>query len=238
MKKKLILLLLLSTVFLTGCSVDYELVVNSKKQVKEVGSFSELVSEIQKYDLSAKQFLKNKKETYQSVEEFDQYLVSTKASKEKANMRLVRWYQDFDKYLASPIFSMLYEKGAITQNNQEFMFTTTGDFYYSNLYSTEEFDMEMPMGDVNIKIRFHNKVTASNADLVDEKLNTYIWKINKDTKNKPISFTLGNEKRYDIIFLDFVADNFLYISIISVIILVVLGIMIRLFIQNRRNNKI
>ena len=110
---------------------------------------------------------------------------------------------------------------------------------YNSSFFISEIDPTLNVEDITVNIRFHNKVVENNADKYDEKTNTYTWVLNADPASGNVMYSIDkNEKRYDIIFQDFINDNLF--TIIASGVILVSGLLIYLYFRNKNRvmNKI
>ncbi len=238
-KKIKCLSILLITLLLSGCTIDYNLVVTHKKEVIERVYYNESKELLKSLKIDSKQYLNDK---YLS----NKYMTSQYGYKlkkiNKINYVTGMTYKKFDSlksYSDSFLYTYLFEGAKIEKIDNITTFSTTGEYYYQNLFPSGYFDApKLLPSEVVINIRFYNDVVSSNADRVDTFTNTYTWYITNEDKNKNIVFSINNKTRYDIIVIDFFITNS-KIIIIGLVSLLLIFLIINYFIKmSRQNNEI
>lgn len=193
MKKKILVILVV--LLLTGCKVEYNLVIDENLKVKEEINMTGTDSFFADYPLTSKiNVLKmmldtgNRKEMlisngyhYDVVEDNTPYIKVTKN------------YDSLDDYVDKTLFiSQYFEKldvinnnGIVTVKSEGFMPIEEDD---SERYFIEYF---------TLKIQVPYKVTDSNAYKVDEKTNTYFWYITNTDESSSIVLTFDSSTKYN-----------------------------------------
>lgn len=236
-KKKFVLLFCL--LCLTGCTVDYNLTIDTNKKVTENSTFSLSNNIIEKNDLKPKDFLEEKKNSYSSFLESKGYSSKFAVNKEFVTGNIQKEYDSITDYINSDIYKMMFTSAKINDTGNVYTFESDG-YYYDGIFTSMVEGEENIMGieKINIKVKFYNKVIKTNADQVDEKNNIYTWTVTKNDQTKKIYFQLSSKKRYDIILLAFLSQYKLYLWIgIACIIGIILGYFI-IKAQIRRRNRI
>ena len=239
MKKVKLLLILFISFTLTGCTVDYNLLVNDKKEVEEVIKIANSNEAILKNNESVNLYLSEQINVHKQIKLFDNYKFTKHVGKVSSYIVMERKYPSLKDYTGSPAFKNLFENATVIQNEEYTSFNTVGTYYYSNVYGEpEQPDPEFSMGDINVKIKFYNKIIDSNADKIDENNNTLEWNITSKDLEKYIYFKISNDKRYDIIVLDFIMRNKMTF-IISLGLLISISLVVLLtHINFKKNNRI
>ncbi|MDD3392816.1 MAG: hypothetical protein PHE54_04680 [Bacilli bacterium] len=226
------------TLLITGCSVDYNLVITEKREVKESTIIEISKESLADLDMTADEFIDSKIQSYKSYSQFNEYEISKKFSLNNAVMRIKRNFTSLEDYVGSVLYYKVFESGNISEEDDTLTFETTGDYNYNNFfYNSLDLNSQIPT--ININIRFYNEVLDSNADKVNTFTNTYTWYISPDDINeKQITFTINNKIKYDIIIIDFLINYMIEIvSGIIVISILILGIL--LFKRmHKKNNEI
>lgn len=222
-KKTKIIFILLFVLFFTGCNVDYNVLVDDKKQVQEsirfVNSNDNILVNNEDVDL----YLTTQIDAYKKIPLFKNYRFSKKIGKTFSYVTSNRRFSSLEEYRNSPVFNHLFEYAEVTNENGIVTFKTTGKYYYENAFSDNYDDPLFFINSITIKMKFYNNIIDSNADMVDKKNNVLIWNINSNNTEKTIYFKIGKDKRYDIIILDYVYRNQTNIIIgMSIIVIIVL----------------
>ena len=238
MKKFKLLLLPIMILFLTGCTVDYNVIVTSKHQVIEDITISKLIETINEEGYTAqetKQAMDNSYKSYFKKNNFDYKFDITKKALE---VNLKRKSNNFNKIRRLTYFQSLFNDADIENKNGIYSFKTNGDYMPEDLFfdSSNISDVE-GVTRVNLNVQFHNVVLESNADSYNKETNTYTWILTGDLKEKSIEFKLSNKKRYDII-VKYIWKNYsIRIIIFTVLFLLALIFIIRLLILNHKHSK-
>ena len=121
----------------------------------------------------------------------------------------------------------LFEGANIEEDDNLFVFETTGDYLYNDIFSVDLMsDYIYNLDSITVKIKFYNKVVNHNADSVDEKNNIYTWVLSKDNNYDNIMFQLSNEVKFGIMIKDYLSQHkFIFVIIGGVILLIVVLIM-------------
>ncbi len=237
MKKKLCILLFI-IVLLTGCSANYDLLINDKKEVYESITFTDTNESILSYSESVELYLTQQIESYKGIKEFSAYDFVKKEGSSSSGVIMSKKYRTLKDYSTSYILRFLFEDVNIIQNTEYTSFETVGGYNYSNLYGEEQLDPDFFLEKINIKIKFYNNIIDSNADKVDEKGNILEWNITSEDLLKSIYFKIGNEKRYDIIFLDTFNRNIKNIMFVAIFFVIVIFTIIFMKNKFQKNNNI
>lgn len=242
-KKSLFKIMLLGVIcsLLAGCTVDYNIVIDSKNRVREnivINIPNTLLNE----DKSPKKVLKTKIDGYKAIPFYKDYNFKNKVKKDYSIVNIKRTYENLKEYAESPILNDLYENITVVESKDYTIFKTVGSYNYDYLYGTVSEPIgpsdEKPMKDVLVRIQLHNKLIESNADMVDEKNNIYTWNFSPNQTTKFIYIKYSKEKRYDIIIKSFFRNNMGIFMIGSSVIIGALVLVIYVYIRIVRVNKI
>lgn len=240
MKKYKYILLIIMIFILTGCSVDYSLNINSDEKVEET-----VIIITNNNDLTNAYggTIKNAADMY-----INSYKVFFKEHNIKSRYNindnetifyLTKTYENLEEYANSVFFTNLYQSAIVNRKNSSVRFSNAGDYYGNILFGdTDTFvDNAQYIDDLNITMKFQNKIITANADESDEENNIYKWHINKK-EFKNIVFEVSNEKRYDIIIKEFLETKIIYIEIGLTISAAVIITALYFYIHNKRINKL
>ena len=234
MKKVMILIIMLT--FITGCTIKYDIRIDSNLKVKETIRITEDNDILGIYNHDLKVIPKQRIDEYKNISGFRQLKLKKEIfQNDKTGGIIEANYNSLDDYSKSGTFTSLFNSLSVNESSSVAT-VTISDYNYSFF----EFDEEgTQIDDVEVSIRFHNKVVSSNSKSYDKKTNTYTWVLGRNSNTKSITFEIDkNTKRWDIIIQDFINENLVTI-IITGIILVVAGIIaLRFYIRNRNLNKI
>lgn len=234
MKKFMLFIGLLFSVFcFSGCTVKYNLLIDSKKRVTENVSLLDFNDNFLKYSPSVKDFLN----TYSK--NFEGYSVKNVITKSESGYNLTKKYPSIEAYKKSKFFQNAFEDAIIEDTDDVYKFNTSGEYYRNNIFTVPlESVFRYSIDEVEVNIKFYNEVLTHNADKVDKSNNTYTWIIKKEDSFKSIEFNLSDKVRNDLMIKDFISENKLLLLIFGGIIFVVVMCVKGFFGIMERNNKI
>ena len=218
MKKKIIILIIL-LLSVTGCTTDYNLIV-------EDDSITENIIAVIPSNTATKQSSKSKIESDNQIipfinntqyvfDENDGVTYNKTVKKDKANNYIVNLYYryTFNEFLKSKAYNRCFKESYINkEGNGTIPVVFKGKFYC--LYGDT----------INVNITSSRKVLGNNADIVNG--NTYTWIIDNNNKdNTDIQILFSNEK---------VSNTSNTITLILVGILIIIIIIDIYIIRNKR----
>lgn len=226
--------------FLTGCNINYNVLVDAEKHVEEKIEMFVRNKDVTLYDKDVTGYLINKINKYKRMEEYQPYQFYRKTGEESSSITLTRKFKSLKEYSKSPILGNVYEFVVVEEDDNSISFKTTGDFYKVNIYG-DYVDTVAFIEKITIKFKFYNNIIESNADNFDKKSNTLTWTIDVNDDEKHLYFRIGNDKRYDIILLDKLFKNINWIiTVIGAIgiICVLLLLCLKFYKISKRNNEL
>lgn len=237
MKNKLKLLLIIPLLFVTGCSINYNLRVDSNLNFKENATISEKNDVLNIYNKNLKLVPDQKFSQYESFDGFESYDLKKKLFEKDSTGGIVEaWFNGIDKYKKSLLLTSVFSDINVTNYGNISSIQFIG--YNPSVFVSEE-DEEFQMDDITVNIRFHNEVVENNAQSYDEKTNTYTWVLNENKESGNIMFSIDqSKKRYDIIIKDFFSDHLATIITLSVLAFAVIVAACVLYSKNQKSNKI
>ncbi|MDD2518617.1 MAG: hypothetical protein PHI05_03540 [Bacilli bacterium] len=239
MKKIKILLILLIMIIITGCDVDYKAIVDSNYRVKETVKFIGDNKTIAEKGYNVDLYLTEQIETHENISLFKGYNFIKKIGKTDSFVTIDRQHRNLEDYSRSPVFNQLFESAAVVYDEDTVTFNTTGENYYKNFYNNDDLvDPDFYVDKITIQMRFHNNIIESNADSTDEATNTLTWNVSSSKELKKIYFKIGNDKRYDIILMDYVIENKIKFISILLTLLVVGGVTLKFYENYKKNDSI
>lgn len=216
--KKLIILLLI-TIFLSGCSADYKLfyydgVYSENLEITNLNNNENFVNTVN--DSFEKIFVVDYTNNYGDMNEQDvinNYSTYNKTlidENDKYGIKFNYDYKKQDNIINSNIINNLFDSVMINDN-------------YINIYNSKNiFSYYDNLDNITIKFESDKNVKESNADEVRD--NIYYWYINKDNYvNKNIKITFDNDSKFVSQYKKNVTsflDYFIYIFLIFVLILI------------------
>ena len=234
MKEKILLIILL--IFcITGCSADYDLVITDKKKVYEKVVLLDENDNILKTSDSIDYFLLYKKKQFTSLG----YNVENIKKDQQSGFNLSNNYDSLNEFIETSMMKSLFENANIEDDNNLFIFETTGQYLYNNIFTIDILsDYIYNLDEIKVKIKFYNKVIKHNADYADEKNNVYTWILSKENNYDNIMFQLSNDVRYDIKYADYLNRNKIVFIIIGIVIVLIIFTFLQLKKIIKRNNSI
>lgn len=238
--KKIIILLSLC-LFLTGCTIDYNIVMKNDKSIVENSNIRIYNSELKNYNYTLEEIRKGKEESYKDFLKKLHYKYDFKIVDNNVDIILNRTSDSIKEIEKNPYFQGVYNTIKVDETNDTY--TVIVDSIY-NGYKTfnpdETIGIDIRPTQFNLNIKFMNDVISSNADKKDEKTNTHTWIFDKNTKDKSIIFTVKNnknekvktEKKNNKI------DFKILIIIIFAMLIIFISFLVLVIIKNNKNNKI
>lgn len=220
---------------LTGCSVDYNLLITNKKRIIENVTLLDENDNILKYNDSIEYFLLYREKNFTSLGYKSKNLIG----KEFSGLYLTKEYDNFNDYIGTSIMNNLFEKANVEENENLFIFETSGKYLYNDVFSLDIMsDYLYKLDEINVKIKFYNKVVNHNADFVDEKNNIYTWILSKDNSYDNIMFQLSNDVRIDVMFWDYIRRYKVTLLVVGLVIIVLVFGIFSLKKVMKKNNSI
>lgn len=191
--KKIIFICLLCLIF-CGCTVNYNIVIDDKKNISEAIVINYSKSKLIGYDMSLEEFAKNRNEAYKQI--LNEYGFKSEYNIENniLTFNLKRENSSLKKINEMYEFQKIYNLISIIENEDGYTLKTDGDYNGIDLFkSDEEYGSTFNLDNLVINIQFYNKIIKSNADSCDENTNTCTWKYDSKTTEKTIEVELSNE---------------------------------------------
>lgn len=234
MKNKYKLLLVFVFMFITGCSTKYNLTIDSNLGIRETATILEDNVVLEIYDANLKLIPEQKFYQYKSFPQFKSYKLRKKLFDSNKTGGIVESkFKNIENFKESILFSEMYNDISVDQYGNIVNIHFIG--YNASLFKPTA-DPLFFMEDIEVNIKFHNVVMESNAQKYDEKTNTYTWILNEDESSGSITFSIDrSQKRYDIIFKDFIHD---YLAPILIVSFLVVFASITLLVVYKKNNSI
>ncbi len=233
--KKIILALTL--LFLTGCNVDYNVLVDENRVVHE-----EIIATIDNdttppYYSNVEEYLIYFTEMYKDSQGFEDYDYEIKIGEEESSVIVTRTYSNISEFTNSQIMKSLFDAFYITDSSKYLSFETGKNLFLEYSRSGETLDeYEQTYESFMFNFQFYNEVIESDADKIDKKTNTYTWDLLENEGT--MSFRTGPDVLYMVMINDFISENIVTISIIGGVLAALIIYGLYLFIRVKRNDKI
>lgn len=182
MKKKIVYLIVL-VILTTGCSVDYNLVIDGENNFSEDFTVTALQSENQDLDY----LMANFKEEYpvfndQEFQYYDPYVKNDKYTYyEKSYVAISNGYKfnykvnlNYNNFNRARTIKTVFKTGGVGYVKEE-------DYYYLSLSNLVLFDYNQDLEFINVNITFKDLEVISNNAL-EVRGNTYTWRLDKNSK--------------------------------------------------------
>lgn len=235
MKKFILMLLVL---LMTGCSVQYNLTITDKEEVKE--KFYVYVSNdkiLQSYS-SIDEYLDYYSNIYLQNQGNNNYNIKTKKSKPNSYFIVQREYKNLDDYITSNTFKSMFNSANIERVGKYTSFITSKNAYLESIKNDELISIDSKYENFKISIKFYNEVASSNADEIDKKNNIYTWFVSENDEDDYIYFKIGPKVKYNVVIMDYIQNNLASIIIIFSTIMVVAFAGIYIYIRSKKNNEV
>ena len=226
--KKFIKIIFLCLIFLiTGCSVEYNLVINDDNSVNETVIATEKTKRME----SQTRLKGDAAITYlYDMYKRDGEKLSTRTDSNNTYATVTKSYSSIDDY-AKKFKSDVFEKVSISKKNNNVNFSAKQSYMLGG-----NFSHQLLYDEIKVNITIPYKVVKSNADKVNG--NVYTWNIEKEKyKNIEISYEEGSKKNNININIKNKTYNINYgFIVIGVILFIIIGIITVVSIKNKKNN--
>lgn len=230
MRKHIILMMLFfSTLLLTGCTVNYKAAIYSSKRIVEQVEINITTERLSNDKKEAKNRFNEELNNLKQNPNFSGYSIKGKFNNRMSTIKLVKVYNSLSDYGNSLILKGMFENITVIENKEYFLFQTTGRYYHDNIYGADSEGKSNPenadIANVSIKIQIANRVLENNADIKNNKNNTFTWNLKPDETVKSINFKYSHQKRFDVIINMFIVNNLmLFIVLASLFVFIILGL--------------
>ncbi len=215
MKKTKIILLTFVLVFLSACSIDYELLITDNHQFIENVDIKVARDFFPANDNVASKRIEEIIDDFRRQEPaYNNYYVDYHIDSEYIFVTIKRDYNSFRHFRVSPLFQNAYRRVIVEE--EEFYSLTFNELI---LYEREE-KLNRPHDwqyGLQVTIRSHNTVHETNANKEDYFTNSFVWYFAYDEEPRDIEIIMEYSSRYDVIVWDFLREYYLAILVIVVI---------------------
>ena len=236
MKKIIFCILLL--LILTGCDVQYDLVITNNEKIRETIYVYVDNQIIENNSMSIDEYLDYYSNLYMNNPGYQGIEIDTKKGDTSSYFIAKNEYNSLDDYISSYTFKNMFNSATIERVGNYVSFTTSQNAYLESIKNDQLISEQAKYDSFKISIKFYNKLANHNADEVDEKNNIYSWNISEESTKDYIYFKIGPEIRYDVMIKDFFQNNILLISILGSILILIIIAVLYVIIKIRKNNEI
>ena len=193
MKKIKYLIIGLIVLLSSGCTIDYNIEFKSDHTLDENIIITEDTSKLEETEYSVSDIVDSKISSYNDEITKNSFKVTSVIKEDNVSVTLNSKNKDVSRFINLVYFRKMFVGANVDETKEVYKFKTNGDYNQSGVfYDTMGISDEGFVDQININIKFEDKVISSNADKVDEEKNIYTWVLNKDTKEKSIEFELVN----------------------------------------------
>lgn len=217
-KFKIIFIFLISFI-LSGCTVNYDVIIKSDNSVIEKIDIFRATDEL----LEIYNEIEDAEKQDKGLKYFDTLKYDYEYRKRTGGLSILlsKNINALKELFEEALYSNLYSSYELIEMDDYISFKTVGDYTPAGIFTTENGEYGRNLVDkINLNVQFHNEVLSNNADKVDKKNNIYTWFISKEDDFKNIQFKIGSKKRHDVILKYFLKENILVISLLLILTIV------------------
>lgn len=192
MKKLKIMLIIISTLLITGCSANYTLTIDENLKFTEEVTIKEGNTFFSYYNQTTDQYINDHKETYENDEIYKKFKYKTKTNANGVTINARRKNMNLETFNnESVIYETLFSSiQAIKEENRLTIKTTD---YNITFFEEPYLEFEPTYDSASFTIKTPFKVIQSNADIVDAESGIYTWKFDKNSTAKNIEIVLDTQ---------------------------------------------
>lgn len=240
MKKNLYLLLILFLLFTTGCSCQYNLIIENDIYKEEIKLIGENNDEINSFNNDWKISI-DKEEFNHPGDPESEPSITKGTYTYKLSGNTLTFTNDFtiDNYPNSSAVSACYRQLTVEKYNDSIIISSSPEIDCFNRYP--------PLNELTVNITVDTQVISNNADSVNN--NTYTWNLTRNNNKKAINIVLKNENNIiniptnngntisnnNIKPSNNISDYTLYIVLAIILVLFLLGYLIFNIIKNKED---
>ncbi len=228
------IIIVLCVIFLTGCDVEFNLIVDDSKNINEEIIVKVYDNEISSDFSSREEYGDYFANLYKDNSEYTGYSIDYKVENDGVRFYINRNYTSFIEYSSSILLKKFYNGLTVNDIGNYLTIQSTENLYAEQLDSDIIYSNESEIENIEFNFKFYNKVIENDADQVSN--NTYTWNGLKDDGS--FYFKLGPDLNYQVIISEFISNNFIPIISIGVVIVGILIFAVSIFIKIKRNDKI
>ncbi len=189
-KIRLILILFIFTIILSGCTATDTVTLNDEGKVTESVSIMESNSNVLYGNKTLKESIEQTLSEYRSALSVRKYKTNINIKAEKSGVVVTNEFDDFCKFIDNTIFSQyIYNHINCTSDNEFYTVESVGDFITLDSHYVAD-----PIPDImKIKLNLPFSLTENNADEIND--NTYTWIYDKNTNaSKTLKFKVNKSE--------------------------------------------
>lgn len=177
----------------SGCTIDYNITFRYDNRINENVKFTIPNKTIEDSGYTVKESTESALQSYKDILKTNKFSSSAKYNSDNVVVTLKSKNKSVSEFTSFLYFRMMFNGADIEDTDDYYSFKTNGVYNQSGLfYDLSGIADEGFVDQININIKFENKVISSNADKVDN--DTYTWILTKDTEEKVIEFKVEKDK--------------------------------------------
>lgn len=240
---KKIYMLLFLIVFVTGCTLNYDVKIYDDESVLEKFSLEINNDLFGSTKTEIKKNLEEEIEVYKESDILKDYNFSYKIDEETTKIFVEKNHLNLTEFFDSYFIKNVFVKSNFIRNKDLMTFKLKNYddtlFYGYRTESDEKVVLtDKDIREVKINLYFERKVTSHNAIDFNEKENKYTWEYYPNQEYSDIEIVYTDEKRYDIIIKNLILKNLNSVIPIFIFSVIVLFIIIKNIIKINKNKKI
>ena len=226
MKKTLLILIIMISLCITGCSnTTYNLYINLNSKGETLRFNYENIDDMEtllEQNISSSSTLSDMKLNYSVV---------------NSSVEINHIFDNINDLKKSEAIMMVYNDVNVDVTNDITKISMHG--YNNSKFVCGEFDegCELVLDKLTFNLTSEYQIVSSNADIIDKSNNKYTWILTAENRDE-IYFSYNNEIRWDIVIKNFIRNNSKLITIvaISVVLLILLIVFVYKFFKKVKEN--
>lgn len=240
---KKICLLIFMIIFLTGCTLNYDIKIYDDESVSEIFSL-EINNNLFGTDKSEiKTKIEKEIEDYKKNDLFRNYIFSYKIEQQVTKVFIEKDYLSLASFYDSYFVKRIFTKSNYVKNKNitKFNFRDYDDTIFYGYRTESEGELVLTDEDIQkftLNLYFEKKILEHNSIDFNEKKNKYSWTYNPNQEYPEIEIVYTDEKRYDIIIKNLILKNLGVFIVVSINLIISIFIIFRIIFKIRGNKKI
>lgn len=192
---KKILVMMGFIILFSGCTVNYNISFKYDNSIDEDVKISVLNKDIEDAGYTIKEAVNGSLESYKDILYQNDFNSSTEYNNNNVVVTLESKNKTVEKFTKLLYFQRMFNGADVEETKDYYSFKTNGIYNQSGLfYDPYGIADDGFVDQININIKFENKVVSNNADNFDNSTNTGTWILDKNTVNKTIEFKIEKDK--------------------------------------------
>lgn len=230
---KKIIIIVLSLFCLTGCSIDYDVVIDSRGVVTEIVTIKEDNSVMEAINPSVENFIKNYYNVYASNTKLTEYTKEEIFESNESGYIFTRIYSSIELYAANSYFLNNAYNDVVYNIESNIVTISGGTFIGYNYFLNTINNVPENIKEITASIEIPYFMISNTAHKSDAMIYSYLY--NKENKDNELLFEFDISKSYKKQSLFNLSGEYFILGMYAMIILVIL---IGVIYFNNKNNKI